>query len=105
MILYFLLLGVFVIIIILLQFNYREKSIIEGFSADELRRKIDEVKSETNQLNAEINSIRDRIRQINDERDRLSASINKISSEAKPIDDDNANIDKQIKDLKAEYGV
>ena len=46
MILYFLLLGVFVIIIILLQFNYSEKSIIEGFSADELRRKIDEVKSE-----------------------------------------------------------
>jgi len=102
---YFLLLGVFMIIIVLSQFDYRGKSIIEGFSESELRDKIDRVKEETNQLNNEINNIRNRITEINNERNRLSESINKIYSEAKPIDDDNARIDKEIKDLKAQYSV
>ena len=102
---YFLLFGVFMIIIMLSHFNYKGKSIIEGFSEGELRDKIDRVKEETNQLNNEINNIRNRIGQINDERNRLSETINKIYSEAKPIDDDNARLDKEIKALKTEYGV
>jgi septal ring factor EnvC (AmiA/AmiB activator) len=102
---YFLLLGVFMIIIVLSQFDYRGKSIIEGFSENELRDKIDRVKEEINQLNNEINELRTYISNINDERNRLSETINKISSEATQIDDDNTRLDKEIKDLKAEYGV
>jgi peptidoglycan hydrolase CwlO-like protein len=102
---YFLLLGVFMIIIMLSQFNYRGKSIIEGFSEGELRDKIRYVKSQTETINNEINELRTYISNINNERSRLSETINRISSEAKPIDADNARIDQEIKDLKAEYGV
>jgi predicted RNase H-like nuclease (RuvC/YqgF family) len=99
---FYLLFGV-CMIILLTQFDYIKKSIIEGFDFGAVRSTIDKLKSETNQLNLETDAIKKATQSITDETERIRQSVNKLTEETKVLDADRKKIDEETAALRAQY--
>jgi predicted RNase H-like nuclease (RuvC/YqgF family) len=98
----YLLFGIFAIII-LTQFDYIKKSIIEGFNYTEVKNVIQKLRDEIKQLGIDTAAIQTQTKTMNTEIENIGKNITKLREETTVLDNDRQKIEAETAALKAEY--
>jgi len=99
---FYLLFGIFVIII-LTQFDYIKKSIIEGFDYGQVKNVIQTLRDEIKKINIETEDIKKATTSINAEIDSIGKNITKLREETNVLDNDRKKIEEETAAIRAEY--